>query len=150
MDILLHISYSVILSYFISYYISFIFRVILPFTSCSCNVYYHYIAVLCFSYHIIYHIHLICIYLSFSFMFHACINLRSGYGTKLYVPKGTITVRDSDLYMYVPEGTITVQDSDLYMYVIDLNGASISVNCMLQQLYPYRHAYLSLYQVLSR
>ena len=36
------------------------------------------------------------------------------------------------------------------IYVIDPNGASISVNCMLQQLYPYRHAYLSIYQVLSR
>ena len=36
------------------------------------------------------------------------------------------------------------------IYIIDLNGVSISVNCMLQQLYPYRHAYLSLYQVLSR
>ena len=36
------------------------------------------------------------------------------------------------------------------IYVIDPNGASISVNCMLQQLCPYRHAYLSIYQVLSR
>ena len=36
------------------------------------------------------------------------------------------------------------------IYVIDPNGVSISVNCMLQQLYPYRHAYLSLFQVLSR
>ena len=36
------------------------------------------------------------------------------------------------------------------IYIIDPNGALIYVNCMLQQLYPYRHAYLSLYQVLSR
>ena len=36
------------------------------------------------------------------------------------------------------------------IYVIDSNRASISVNCMLQQLCPYRHAYLSFYQVLSR
>ena len=35
-------------------------------------------------------------------------------------------------------------------YVIDLNGASISVNCMLQQLYPYKHVYLSNYPVISR
>ena len=61
-------------------------------TSYSCNVYYHHIAVLCFSYHVIYHIYLISIYLSFSFMFHAYINLRSGYGKELYVPEGTITV----------------------------------------------------------
>ena len=36
---------------------------------------------------------------------------------KVYVPEGTITVRDSDLYLYVPEGTITVRDSDLYMFI---------------------------------
>ena len=68
------------------------------------TVYYHHIAVLCFSYHVIYHIHLICVYLSFSFMFHACINLRSGYEKELYVPEGTIIVRDSDLYLYDPNG----------------------------------------------
>ena len=51
----------------------------------------------------------------------------SGYGRELYVlegtitviymyvPEGTIIVRDSDLYLYVPEGTITVRDSDLCM-----------------------------------
>ena len=37
---------------------------------------------------------------NFFFMFHACIYLRSGYGKKLYVPEGTITVRDSDFYLY--------------------------------------------------
>ena len=68
------------------------------------TIYYHHMAVLCFSYHVIYHKHLICIYLSFAFMFHVCINLRSGYGKELYVPEGTITVRDSDLYLYDPNG----------------------------------------------
>ena len=39
-------------------------------------------------------------YRSISFyMFHACIFQRSGYGKELCVLKGTITVRDSDLYM---------------------------------------------------
>ena len=28
---------------------------------------------------------------------HACIFQRSGYGKELYVPEGTITVRDSDV-----------------------------------------------------
>ena len=73
------------------------------------TVYYHHIAVLCFSYHVIYHIYLICVYLSFPFMFHACINLRSGYEKELYEPEGTITVRDNDLYLY------------------DLNGAAIMI-----------------------
>ena len=74
-------------------------------------------------------------------MFHACINLRSGYGKELYVPKGTITVRDNDLYLYVPKGIITVRDNDLYLYVpegtiterdsdlylYDPNGAAIMI-----------------------
>ena len=68
------------------------------------TVYYHHIEMLCFSYHAIYHIHLICVYLSFAFMFHVCINLKSGYMKELYVPEGTITVRDSDLYLYDPKG----------------------------------------------
>ena len=68
------------------------------------TIYYHHIAVLCFSYHVIYHIHLICVYLSFAFIFHACINLRSGYGKELYVPEGTIIIQDSDLYLYDPNG----------------------------------------------
>ena len=56
------------------------------------------------SYNVIYHIQIICIYLSFAFMFHACIYLRSGYGKEFYVSEGTITVRDSDLYLYDPNG----------------------------------------------
>ena len=32
---------------------------------------------------------------------------------KLCVPEGTITVRDSDLYLLIPEGIVTVRDSDL-------------------------------------
>ena len=32
---------------------------------------------------------------------------------KLCVPEGTITVRDSDLYLLILEGIITVRDSDL-------------------------------------
>ena len=63
-------------------------------------------------------------------MFHACKYLRSGYRKELYVPEGTITVRDSDFYLYDP------------------NKASISV--MLQQLYPYRNVYLSNYSVIIR
>ena len=96
-DMLLHISYLFILSCFIPYHLSFtfFFLYLSLFT-------YHHIAVLCFSYHVIYHIHLICEYLSFAFMFQACINLRSGYGKELYVPEGTITARDSDLYLYDP------------------------------------------------
>ena len=44
------------------------------------TIYYHRIAVLCFSYHVIYSIHFICIYFSFSFRFHVYKYLRSEYG----------------------------------------------------------------------
>ena len=111
------------------------------------TIYYHHIAVLCFSYHVIYHIHLICVYLLFAFMFHACINLRSGYGKKLYVPEGTITVRDNDLCLYDPNGAaIMIQTGSMS----STQTGPISVNCMLQQLYSYRHVYLSNYPVISR
>ena len=53
---------------------------------------------------------LVTVYLSFAFMYHVCINIRSGYGKKLYVPEGTITVRDNDLYLYDPnEAAIMIQ-----------------------------------------
>ena len=44
------------------------------------TIYYHRIAVSCCSYHVIYSINFICIYLSFSFRFHVCKYLSSGYG----------------------------------------------------------------------
>ena len=75
---------------------------------------YHHIAVLCFLYHVIYHIRLICVYLSFAFMFHAYINFRSGYGKELYIRECTITVRDSDLYLYDPnEAAIMIQTGSM-------------------------------------
>ena len=107
-DILLHISYLFILSCFISYHISYTFHVAYTLLFVLVTVYYHHITMLCFSYHVIYYIHLIFVYLSFAFMFHACKYLRSGYGIELYVPEGTIILRDNDLNMYVPERTITV------------------------------------------
>ena len=99
-------------------------------------------------YNVIYHIQIICIYLPFAFMFYACIYLRSGYRKELYVPEGTITVRDNDLYLYDPNGVVIMIQTGSMSF--DTNGASISINCMLQQLYPYRHAYLSNYLVISR
>ena len=76
------------------------------------------------SYHILYTF--LYIYFSFSFMFMPAntIEVDTGENCKypkvlslfsMYVPEGTITVRDSDLYLYVPKGTITVRDSDLCM-----------------------------------
>ena len=51
--------------------------------SCSCNcLYFHRIARLCFSYHIIlytFHINFLCVYFSFFFYIHVCKYLRSGF-----------------------------------------------------------------------
>ena len=48
--------------------------------------------------HILYTSHL---YILVIFFYVSCLhNLRSGYGKELYVPEGTITVRDIDLYLY--------------------------------------------------
>ena len=58
------------------------------------------------SYHIIYFIHFLCVYFSFSFMFMPTNTLEVDAGEKLYVLEDTITVRDSDLHLYVPEGII--------------------------------------------
>ena len=68
---------------FLSYHVSF--QVVYIFLLVLVNIYlslftYHHIAMLCFSYHVMYflsfsnHLHILVI----SFMFHACINLRSG------------------------------------------------------------------------
>ena len=91
-DIPLHVSSLFVLSYFISYHISYIFLIILHFTSCSCNCILssHSRAMLLISYHILYTfpLHILLIF----FYVHAYKYLRSGYRKELYVPKGTITV----------------------------------------------------------
>ena len=89
-----HISFSFIyFMYFSCVHIYFIYFLyfscliishILFISSCTLllilvPVYYHRIAVLCFSYYVIYSLRFICIYLSFFFMFHVCKYLRSGY-----------------------------------------------------------------------
>ena len=48
--------------------------------------------------HIVYTFHLWILVIFF--YAHACRNFRSRYGEELYVPEGTITVRDNDFYMY--------------------------------------------------
>ena len=164
----LHIPYSfydLLLSmfYYIFFHILLYFYILSIFFMSSYTVflvlvmvYYHRIAVLCFSYHIIYFIHFLYLYFSFSFMFIPANTLAADTGNNCMYPKVF------SLYEIVISICIYPKVSSLYetvtyacndpngIYVIDPNGTSISVNCMLQQLCPYRHAYLSLYQVLSR
>ena len=82
---LIHVLLSFAYSYHLFYVSCLIISHILFISSCTLLlilvlVYYHRIAVLCLSYYVIYSLHFICIYLSFSFMFHVCKYLRSGYG----------------------------------------------------------------------
>ena len=51
------------------------------------TVYYHRIAVLCFSYHVIYSIHFICIYLSFFLGFMSANTLEADTGNNCLYPK---------------------------------------------------------------
>ena len=101
-------------------YCSYTFHILssCTFSSCSYNcLYFHRIAVLCFSYHVFYTCH-------FLLGFMSAYTLEVDMGIT-YVPVGTITVQDNDLYMYIPEGIITVRDSDHYRY--DPNGAAIMI-----------------------
>ena len=66
----------------------------------------------------------------------------------MYVPEGTITVRDSDLYMtqtgsYIPEGIISVQDSDLCLYYVIQTGSMSSTQTGSRYLYLYATATVS-------
>ena len=77
---------------------------------------------------LIYYIHFIYVYLSFSFMFHACITLEVDTGKNCMLPKV--------LSLYETVISICMTQTGRYndpngIYVIDPNGALISVNCML-------------------
>ena len=73
--ILVYLSYTFlfhILYFHILYFHILYFHIL---SSCTLllvlvTVYYHRIAVLCFSYHVIYYMNFICIYLSYTFLFH--------------------------------------------------------------------------------
>ena len=67
------------------------FHIKLCCTYCSCNCpYFHRIARLCFSYHIIsytFHIHFLCVYFSFSFIFMPANTLEADSGNNWVYPK---------------------------------------------------------------
>ena len=104
---------SFLIKIFFSCHISYTFRVILYCIYCSCNCILssHSSTILLLSYHILYTfpLHILFIF----FYVHACEYHKSEYEREMYVPESTITV----LYLYVPEGTIIVRDNDLYLYV---------------------------------
>ena len=149
---------SLSFSYTFMYYVFFIYchisyTIILYFTSYSCNcLYFHRIARLCFSYHIIsytFHIHFLCGYFSFSFIFMPAITLEVDSGNNWVYPKV--------LSLY--ETVISVYCGDPFRATVIQTGSMSSTQTrprylsmyLLQQLYlPYRHTYLSLYQVLSK
>ena len=76
-----HVLYFILSIYcHIQFFVIFIyFHVLCILLLVLVTVCYHHIVVQCFSYHVIYSIHFICIYLSISFRFHVCKYLRSGY-----------------------------------------------------------------------
>ena len=108
------------------------------------TVYYHRIAVLCFSYHII----------CFTYTYHFLLCFMSAKTLETDTRNNCMYPKVLSLYeivisicMYPKRGRYNNPNG---IYVIDPNEVSISVNCMLQQLYPYRHTYLSNYPIISR
>ena len=112
------------------------------------------------------------LYMSFPFWFHVCKYVRSGYGNNCMYPK-VLSLYETviSIYLYPKVSSLyeTVTYAMCYPYpkVLSLcfqghliqTGSMSSTQTgprylsmyMLQQLYlPYRHAYLSLYQVPSR
>ena len=95
-----------------SYALSIEFHIILVIVLMTIQVFY--ISIIFYKLLPMFMIHVSCINIALSFftcfiyqyrfisfyMFHAYIFQRSGYGKRLYLPEGTITVYDSDLYLY--------------------------------------------------
>ena len=145
------------------------FHIKLYCTSCSCNcLYFHRIARLCFSYHIIsytFHIHFLCVYFSFSFIFMPANTLEADSGNKWVYPK-VLSLYETVISVYLYPKVLSLYEIVISVYCGDPFGPTViqtgSMSStqtgprylsmyLLQQLYlPYRHAYLSLYKVLSR
>ena len=101
----LFISYTVFLLYFSYVFVYYAFHILyLYFTSCSCNgLYFHRIARLCFSYHIIsytLHLHFLCVYFSFSFIFMPTNNLEVDSGNNWVYPK-VLSLYETVISVYV-------------------------------------------------
>ena len=144
------------------------FHINLYCTSCSYNLYFHCIIRLCFSYHIIsytFHIHFLCVYFSFSFIFMPANTLEADSGNNWVYPK-VLSLYETVISVYVYPKVLSLYETVISVYCGDPFGATViqtgSMSStqmgprylsmyLLQQLYlPYRHAYLSLYQVLSK
>ena len=116
------------------------------------TVYFHCITRLCFSYHIIsytFHIHFLCVYFSFSFIFMLANILEADSGNNWVYPK-VLSLYETVISVYCgdPFGATVIQTGSMSS---TQTGPRYLSMYLLQQLYlPYRHAYLSLYQVLSR
>ena len=144
---------SLSFSYTFMYYVFFIYchisyTIILYFTYCSCNcLYFHRIARLCFSYHIIsytFHIHFLCVYFSFSFIFMPAITLEADSGNNWVYPK-VLSLYETVISVYYgdPFGVTVIQTRSMSS---TQTGPRYLSMYLLQQLYlPYRHVYLSLY-----
>ena len=172
---ILYFSYPVILYYsygflfHVLYLFIYYFHINLYCTSCSCNcLYFHRITRLRFSYHIIsytFHIHFLCVYFSFSFIFMPANTLEVDSGNNWVYPE-VLSLYGTVISVYLYPNVLSLYETMISVYCCDPFGATViqtgSMSStqtrprylsmyLLQQLYlPYKHAYLSLYQVLSK
>ena len=127
--------------YFCILYVLFLclytyFHIKLYCTSCSCNcLYFHRIARLCFSYHIIsytFHIYFLCVYFSFSFIFMPANTLEADSENNWVYPK-VLSLYEIVISVYVYPKVLSLYETVISVYVypkvLSLYETVISVYC---------------------
>ena len=103
------------------------FHIKLYCTSYSCNcLYFHRIARLCFSYHIIsytFHIHFLCVYFSFSFIFMPVNILEVDSGNNWVYPK-VLSLYETVISDYVYPKVLSLYETVISVYCGDPFGAT--------------------------
>ena len=104
------------------------FHIKLYCTSCSCNcLYFHRIARLCFSYHVIsytFHIHFLCVYFSFSFIFMPANTLEADSGNNWVYPKA-LSLYKTVISVYVYPKVLSLYETVISVYCGDPFGATV-------------------------
>ena len=103
------------------------FHIKLYCTSCSCNcLYFHCIARLCFSYHIIsytFHIHFLCVYFSFSFIFMPANTIEVDSGNNWVYPK-VLSLYETVIFVYLYPKVLSLYETVISIYCGDPFGAT--------------------------
>ena len=91
------------------------------------TVYFHRITRLCFSYHIIsytFHIHFLCVYFSFSFIFMPANTLEVNLGNNWVYPK-VLSLYETVIFVYVYPKVLSLYETVISVYCGDPFGATV-------------------------